>query len=220
MSRQAAQIDGTLKFLGTQAGSTTFQAPDLGSNLTFIFPSFPGNADQALAIASIAEDVITLGYATIPASSNLSSAPQDANTVFAGPATGSPAAPAFRALVAADLPAGVAFLASPTFTGTVVVPTLSVTSQAIGRSDVCGTVAISNPATSMAVVYANPFTQSSAPTVVFTALGADPAALGGVWVTNQGSGGNWTGFTIHVTTTPGSSATFNYHVIGQANPPA
>jgi len=54
-------------------------------------------------------------------------ATQAKNTVFAGPSTGSDAAPQFRLIVDADIPAGIARLASPTFTGTVTIPTLSLT---------------------------------------------------------------------------------------------
>lgn len=44
-------------------------------------------------------------------------ASQSANTVFAGPSTGSPAAPTFRALVAADLPAGTGTVTSVDVSG-------------------------------------------------------------------------------------------------------
>lgn len=79
---------------------------------------------------------------------------------------------------------------------------------------VAGTVTITNPATTVAVVYDVAFTGSSNPSVVATASGADPSALGGVWITHQGGSGAWTGFTINVTTTPGSTASFGYNVIG------
>lgn len=48
---------------------------------------------------------------------------QAANTVFAGPSTGANATPTFRVLVTADMPATVALLASPTFTGIPAAPT-------------------------------------------------------------------------------------------------
>ncbi len=52
-----------------------------------------------------------------------SSAPTAAaNTVVAGPTTGSPATATARALVIGDIPAAIARLASPTFTGTVKLP--------------------------------------------------------------------------------------------------
>lgn len=80
--------------------------------------------------------------------------------------------------------------------------------------DMQGTLTMTNPAKTAAYSYSSTNTDTSAPTVVVTATGADPSALGGVWVTNQGSAGAWTGFTINCTSAPGSTATFNYIVIG------
>lgn len=56
-------------------------------------------------------DVITVTGSPVTTSGTLALtfAVQDANTVFAGPTNGSPAAPTFRALVAADLPLGSTF---------------------------------------------------------------------------------------------------------------
>lgn len=51
---------------------------------------------------------------------------QSANVVYAGPSSGSAAVPAFRAIVAGDIPAEIARLASPAFTGTPTVPTAAV----------------------------------------------------------------------------------------------
>jgi hypothetical protein len=51
---------------------------------------------------------------------------QTANTVYAGPVSGGSTLPSFRALVTADMPATVALLASPTFTGVPAAPTASV----------------------------------------------------------------------------------------------
>ena len=48
---------------------------------------------------------------------------ESANVVLAGPSSGSPASPTWRGLVWADLPAGVAPLNNPAFTGTPTVPT-------------------------------------------------------------------------------------------------
>ena len=91
---------------------------------------------------------------------------------------------------------------------------LNLADHFIGNADVAGTVTISNPATSVAVAYTANYTGVNAPNVTATAVGADPTALGGVWITHQGGTGAWTGFTINVTTTPSSSAQFSYNVIG------
>ena len=50
---------------------------------------------------------------------------KNANLVLAGPASGTAAAPEFRALVDADIPATIARLASPVFTGTPTAPTVA-----------------------------------------------------------------------------------------------
>lgn len=97
------------------------------------------------------DEVILIGALTLPVKS--------ANTVFAGPSSGASAAPAFRSLVAADIPIiaqnqvtnltsdlGLkAPLASPAFTGTPTVPTATVgtnTTQAANTAFV--TTAINN----------------------------------------------------------------------------
>lgn len=68
-------------------------------------------------------------------------APQLANTVLAGPTIGSAATPTFRALVAADIPAGFALLASPTFTtpalGVATATSLAIGGCTIGSNLIC-----------------------------------------------------------------------------------
>jgi Protein of unknown function (DUF2793) len=64
----------------------------------------------------------------------------------------------------------------------------------------------------VAVPFAVTYTGTNAPIVNVTAVGGTPAALGSVWVTNTGSAGAWTGFTINVTTS--GTQTFNYSVEG------
>lgn len=91
---------------------------------------------------------------------------------------------------------------------------ISATQITTNSNSIAGKATITNPALTIAVVYNVAFTATLPPIVVVTALGADPSALGGVWITNQGSTLNWTGFTINVTTSPASSQDFNYHVVG------
>jgi len=85
-------------------------------------------------------------------------------------------------------------------------------------ADAAGVVTILFGNSSQAVVFIAPFTSVNAPIVVVTAVGDDPSAMGGVWVTNDGTSGNWTGFTLHSTNTtvlsPPTPASFNYTVIG------
>jgi hypothetical protein len=85
-------------------------------------------------------------------------------------------------------------------------------------ADAAGIVTILFGNSSQAVFYVTPFTSVNAPIVVVAALDFDPSALGGVWVTNDGTSGNWTGFTIHTTNTtilsPPTPASFDYVVVG------
>lgn len=103
------------------AGAVTLAA---GSNIT-ITPT--GNT---LTIASTAAGAVTSVGLTMPAIFSVANSPitssgtlavtlatETANTVWAGPTTGAAAAPTFRALVSADLPAGVGTVTSVTFTG-------------------------------------------------------------------------------------------------------
>jgi hypothetical protein len=79
------------------------------------------------------------------------------------------------------------------------------------NADISGTVTVTNPATSQTVNFTNAF--ASAPIVTLTPT-SDPSVAGIVsyWVTTATGS-----FTVHVNTTPGTSITFNYHVIGNPN---
>jgi hypothetical protein len=79
------------------------------------------------------------------------------------------------------------------------------------NADVGGTVTVTNPATSQTVNFTNAF--NSAPVVTLTPT-SDPSVAGIVsyWVTTATGS-----FTVHVNTTPGTSITFNYTVVGNPN---
>ncbi len=66
--------------------------------------------------------------------------------------------------------------------------------------------------TTVAVPFPVTYTGTAAPVVALTAVGADPTAVNAVWVTNTGSAGAWTGFTINVHTS--GTQVFNYVVEG------
>lgn len=77
------------------------------------------------------------------------------------------------------------------------------------NGDIAGVITVSNPATTATVTFTTAFT--SAPVVVITPT-ADPTALGAYWVTST-----TTNFTVHVTTTPGTTFDFNYMAMGNPN---
>lgn len=103
-------------------GSTSNQTVNLGDTVTI---KNTGVTSVSLALPNIfnvsTPTVTTTG--TLTASLNT----QAKNKVFAGPTTGSDAAPTFRLLVDSDIPAEVARLAGASFTGNVSIPTLTLT---------------------------------------------------------------------------------------------
>jgi Chaperone of endosialidase len=105
----------------TGSGTLTFSLKTQSANLVLAGPT-TGSAAQPTFRALVAADIPSLAYVTsvglsLPGIFNVTGSPvtgsgtltgalatQSANLVWAGPATGSAAAPTFRALVAADLP--------------------------------------------------------------------------------------------------------------------
>jgi len=73
-------------------------------------------------------------------------------------------------------------------------------------------VATVSAALSVAVPFMFSYAGTTAPVVSLTPVAADPTAVGAYWVTNTGSAGAWTGFTINVHVS-GTQA-FNYTVAG------
>lgn len=67
-------------------------------------------------------------------------------------------------------------------------------------NDFAGEVQLLATTTTVSVVYSAAFLGVSHPVVLVTPEGSDTNALGGYWVTHNGSTGDWTGFTIHVHT--------------------
>jgi hypothetical protein len=89
------------------------------------------------------------------------------------------------------------------------------TSGVIG-SDVAGQITIVSGGTSQPAVFNTNYTGTAPPVIVVTAT-SDVIAAGvplGVWVTNSGSAGAWSGFVVHISATFLSNVTFNYIVIG------
>lgn len=87
------------------AGTTYFLSPSSAGALTATAPTTVGQVNVPLLVA----DTTTSGYFHKYRGEVVSGAPStaSANTVYAGPTTGSPATPGFRALVSADMPSNV-----------------------------------------------------------------------------------------------------------------
>lgn len=88
-----------------QGGASTVLANDGAGNLSW---TTPGGMGTVTSVAMSVPSFLSVAGSPITSSGTfaVTLATQAANTVFAGPTTGAAAAPAFRALVAADLPAG------------------------------------------------------------------------------------------------------------------
>ena len=77
----------------------------------------------SVAVAVPSRETVSGSPVTSSGTITIADAAQPAAQVFGGPVSGAAAAPTFRALTVTDLPASVALLASPAFTGTPTVPT-------------------------------------------------------------------------------------------------
>jgi len=97
--------------LGNGASAPNFVAPGTSGNVltsngtTWVSSSLPATGVTSVALA-LPASVFSVSGSPVTSTGTLTGAftTQTANTVFAGPTTGSAATPAFRALVAADLP--------------------------------------------------------------------------------------------------------------------
>ncbi len=106
--------------VGTKTGNTNKVATSTGSIVTgntvkwdangnlIDAGSTPGGSGTVTSVALTVPSEFSVSGSPVTTSGTLavSKATQSANTVFAGPTTGSAAAPAFRALVSADIPSG------------------------------------------------------------------------------------------------------------------
>jgi len=109
---------------GSTSGAITLKAADTTTSYSIKFPSSQGTANAVLtndgsgnltwivpsgtvsSVAFSADPIFTVSGSPITTSGTitLGLANENANTVWAGPATGSPATPTFRSLVSADIP--------------------------------------------------------------------------------------------------------------------
>lgn len=136
-----------------------------------------GNSGTVTSVAVTAPSEFSVSGSPITTSGTiaLTKATQTANTVWAGPTTGAAAQPAFRALVAADLPAGTGTVTSVALT----MPNIfSVAGSPVTSS---GTLAVTLATESANTVWAGPTTGSAATPAFRSLVAADlPAGTGTV----------------------------------------
>lgn len=123
----ALDVKGQFRLSGSTSGFVGLSATAAPTSYSLVLPPAQGTSGQtlinngsgALSWATPASGTVTSVALTVPSFLSVSGSPitssgtlavtlvnESANTVFAGPASGGPAAPTFRALVTADLPAG------------------------------------------------------------------------------------------------------------------
>lgn len=107
---------GTKGLVPAPAAGDAAAAKFLKADGTWAVPSGGGGGGGTVtSVAMTVPSILSVSGSPITTSGTLavSLANQNANLVFAGPSTGSPAAPAFRSLVLADMPSGLGLTASP-----------------------------------------------------------------------------------------------------------
>jgi hypothetical protein len=134
-------------YIFSTSTSTMSRASDLSSSTDFVFGFKVYVREGLLYTASYwtytQASTVTVGSTSITFSADaVSLGNQSANTVLAGPSSGSPVAAAFRALVNADLPS------SPTVTGEITAADLKVTGLTGATSGTrwCGATVSGSPA--------------------------------------------------------------------------
>lgn len=193
-----ASDESTAAALATTVAGKVAKAGDtMTGDLHLAAPGGSDNTDKAVSSAWVRTYVTGLGYGTgsgtvtsvdltMPTLFSVTGNPvtgsgtlavalatQTANRVLAGPTTGSAAAPTFRALVTADMPAG---------TGTVTSVGLTMPSDfSVGSSPVTGsgTIAVTRTTQSANLVQAGPSTGSPATPTYRSLVAADlPSGIG------------------------------------------
>lgn len=86
------------------AGTNTYVLTMVSGAPTWAAPASSGGTVTSVQVAAPAQFNVTGGPITTSGTITLAWANQNANLIFAGPASGAAAAPTFRAMVAADLP--------------------------------------------------------------------------------------------------------------------
>lgn len=109
--------------LATQSANTVWSGPTTGAAATPIFRALvsadlPSGVGTVTSVGLSLPGIITVSGSPVTTSGTLTGtlATQTANTVWAGPSSGAAAAPTFRAMVSADLPAGTGTVTSVALT--------------------------------------------------------------------------------------------------------
>lgn len=152
-----------------------------GSNITI---ASTGGTGTVTSVALTAPAIFNVSGSPVTTSGTLALtlANESANLVWAGPTTGSPAAPTFRSLVAADLPAG-------TGTVTSVALALPASTFSISGSPVTstGTLTGSFITQTANTVFAGPTSGGAATPTWRTLVSADIPSLSGLYLALNGS---------------------------------
>lgn len=123
-------FEGSVEIHGLTSGFVNLRAPSTTTSYNFFFPNSVGSPNQVLTTdgttgimswTTAGSGSVTSVALTMPSIFSVSGSPvtssgtfgvtlqtQNANLVFAGPTSGGAATPTFRALVAADIPSGIA----------------------------------------------------------------------------------------------------------------
>jgi hypothetical protein len=189
-------------------GSTSNQTVNLGDTVTI---ANTGVTSVSLSLPSIFS--VTTSNVTTTGTLTAALANQSVNTVFAGPSTGGSGVPGFRSLVDADIPNTVARLASPTFTGTVTIPTLSLTNALSVANGGTGATTASGARTNLGAAESGANSSITSLSGLTTALSIGQGGTGTSTAPTSGkllignSGGTYTVATLSQGTTQGVTIT-------------
>jgi hypothetical protein len=146
----------------------------------FWIPGATGGTLTSVGLSMPGEFTVTNSPLTSDGTIAVDKATQSANRVWAGPTSGGAAVPTFRALVSADLPAGIGTVSS---VGLTVPSFLSVAGSPVTTS---GTLAVTLATQAANLVFAGPTTGAAAAPTFRALVAADMPAGSGSPLTTKG----------------------------------